>query len=57
MTVSGSSVLKLLGVPPKQADKYHFRPKTLKEKRIEPDVEAIPKLKSKQGPVFMEFQN
>jgi hypothetical protein len=57
MTVSGSSVLKLLGVPPKQADKYHFRAVTLKEKRIEPDVEAIPKLKSKQGPVFIEFQS
>jgi hypothetical protein len=57
MTVSGSSVLKLLGVPSIQADKYHFRAVTLKEKRIEPDVEAIPKLKSKQGPVFLEFQS
>ena len=57
MTVSGSSVLKLLGVPPKQADKYHFRAVTLKEKRIAPDVEAIPKIKSKQGPVFLEFQS
>jgi len=56
MTVSGSSILKLLGVPANQADKYHFRAVTLKEKRIEPDVEAIPKLKSKQGPVFIEFQ-
>jgi len=56
MTVSGSSILKLLGVPPKQADKYHFRAVTLKEKRIEPDIEAIPKVKSKQGPVFIEFQ-
>ncbi|EDN68053.1 conserved hypothetical protein [Beggiatoa sp. PS] len=56
MTVSGSSVLKLLGVPKKQAEKYHFRAVTLKEKRLEPDVEAIPKLKSQQGPVFLEFQ-
>ena len=56
MTVSGSSILKLLGVPSRQAEKYHFRAVTLKEKRIEPDVEAIPKLKSKQGPVFIEFQ-
>ena len=56
MTVSGSSVLKLLGVQAKQADKYHFRAVTLKEKRIEPDVEAIGKLKSLQGPVFIEFQ-
>ncbi len=56
MTVSGSSVLKLLGIPKKQADKYHFRAVTLKEKRIEPDIEAIPKVKSKQGHVFIEFQ-
>jgi hypothetical protein len=56
MTVSGSSILKLLGVPKKQAEKYHFRAVTLKEKRIEPDVEAIPKVRSKQGPVFIEFQ-
>jgi predicted transposase YdaD len=56
MTVSGSSILKLLGVPKKQAEKYLFRAVTLKEKRIEPDVEAIPKLRSKQGPVFIEFQ-
>jgi hypothetical protein len=33
MTVSGSSILKLLGVPKKQAEKYHFRAVTLKEKR------------------------
>ncbi|OQY47306.1 MAG: hypothetical protein DRR08_09175 [Candidatus Parabeggiatoa sp. nov. 2] len=56
MAISGSSLLKLLGVPPKQADKYHFRAVTLKEKHIKPDVEAIPKLKSKEGPVFVEFQ-
>jgi hypothetical protein len=56
MTVSGSSLLKLLGVPPEQADKYQFRAVTLKEKRIAPDVEAIPVLKSEQGPVFIEFQ-
>jgi len=39
MTVS---VLKLLGVSSEKADKYHFRAVTLKEKRIEPDVEGIP---------------
>jgi len=56
MTVSGSSILKLLGVPPEQADQYQFRAVTLKEKRLEPDVEAIRPLKSEQGPVFIEFQ-
>ncbi|RKZ59846.1 MAG: hypothetical protein DRR08_12780 [Candidatus Parabeggiatoa sp. nov. 2] len=49
-------MLKLLGVPPEQADQYQFRAVTLKEKRLEPDVEAIPVLKSEQGPVFIEFQ-
>jgi len=56
MTISGSSLLKLLGVPPEKAEKYHFRAVTLKEKRIEPDVEGIPMLNSEQGPVFIEFQ-
>jgi predicted transposase YdaD len=56
MTISGSSILKLLGVPPKQANKYQFRAVNLKEKRIEPDVEAIRPLNSEQGPVFIEFQ-
>ncbi len=56
MTVSGSSILKLLGIPAKQADKYHFRAITLKEKRVQPDIEAIPELSSHQGPIFIEFQ-
>jgi len=38
MTLSGSSILKLLGVPKAKAEKYHFRAVTLKEKRMEPDV-------------------
>jgi hypothetical protein len=56
MTISGSSVLKLLDVPAETAEQYEFRAVTLKEKRIEPDVEGIPILKSTQGPVFIEFQ-
>ncbi|EDN67733.1 conserved hypothetical protein, secreted [Beggiatoa sp. PS] len=56
MTMSGSSLLKLLGMPSAQADKYQFRSVTLKEKTLKPDVEAIPMLKSQQGPVFIEFQ-
>jgi len=57
MTLSGSSLLKLLGVSPDKARRYHFRAVTLKEKRIEPDVEGIPMLKSEKGPVFIEFQS
>ena len=57
MTLSGSSVLKLLGVPAAKAEKYHFRAVTLKEKRLEPDVEGIPMLKSEKGPIFIEFQS
>jgi len=56
MAVSGSSILKLFGVPPKKADKYHFRAVVFKEKRIEPDVEGIPMLESEDGRVFIEFQ-
>ncbi|HAI69571.1 MAG TPA: hypothetical protein DCM38_09075 [Gammaproteobacteria bacterium] len=56
MTLSGSSILKLLGVPPKQADQYEFRAVTLKEKEIRPDVEGISMWTDKAGPVFLEFQ-
>lgn len=57
MTLSGSSILKLLGVPKAKAEKYHFRAVTLKEKRMEPDVEGIPMLKSEKGLIFTEFQS
>ncbi len=56
MTLSGSSILKLLGVPPKQAAQYEFRAVTLKEKEIRPDVEGISMWTDKAGPVFLEFQ-
>ncbi|MEN8221345.1 MAG: DUF2887 domain-containing protein [Pseudomonadota bacterium] len=56
MTVSGSSILKLLGVPPKKAERYQFRAVKLKEKTFEPDLEGIPLLVSKDEPVFIEFQ-
>jgi len=56
MTVSGSSILKLLGVPPKKAERYQFRSVNLKEKLFEPDLEGIPLLLSKDEPVFIEFQ-
>ncbi|OAD22652.1 hypothetical protein THIOM_001527, partial [Candidatus Thiomargarita nelsonii] len=56
MTVSGSSILKLLGVPPKKAERYQFRSVNLKEKLFEPDLEGIPLLLSFDSPVFIEFQ-
>ncbi len=56
MTLSGSSILKLLGIPPKQADQYEFRAVTLKEKEIRLDVEGISMWTNKAGPVFLEFQ-
>jgi len=57
MTLTGSSILKLLGVPSAKAEKYNFRAVTLKEKRMEPDVEGIPMLKSEKGLIFLEFQS
>ncbi|KHD05178.1 hypothetical protein PN36_23410 [Candidatus Thiomargarita nelsonii] len=56
MTLSGSSILKLLGVPPKKAERYQFRAVNLKEKLFEPDLEGIPMLVSQDEPVFIEFQ-
>jgi predicted transposase YdaD len=56
MTVSGSSILKLLGVSPKKAERYQFRSVNLKEKLFEPDLEGIPMFVSKDEPVFIEFQ-
>jgi predicted transposase YdaD len=56
MTVSGSSILKLLGMPADQAANYRFRAVVLKEKRLEPDVEGFPLLESADGRIFIEFQ-
>jgi len=56
MTVTGNSILKLLGVPSEKAEQYHFRAVMLKEKRLEPDVEGIPMLVSENEPIFIEFQ-
>jgi hypothetical protein len=57
MTVSGSSILKLLGMPADQADKYQFRAVVLKDKKLAPDIEGIPLLESDEGRVFLEFQS
>jgi hypothetical protein len=57
MTVSGSSVLKLLGMPAAQAEKYQFRAVVLKDKKLAPDIEGLPLLESDEGRVFLEFQS
>mgnify|MGYP003449216143 CR=1 FL=1 len=56
MTVSGSSILKLLGVPATQAANYRFRAIVLKDKKLQPDIEGIPILQSDQSRVIIEFQ-
>jgi hypothetical protein len=54
--VSGSSVLKLFGVPSAQAEKYHFHAVALKDKLVKPDVEGFPVLECDDGRFFLEFQ-
>ncbi|OAD22844.1 hypothetical protein THIOM_001337 [Candidatus Thiomargarita nelsonii] len=56
MKVSGSSVLKLFGVPSTQAEKYHFHAVALKDKLLKPDVEGFPVLECEDGRFFLEFQ-
>lgn len=56
MRLSGSSLLKLLGMTATQAEQYHFRATVLKEKRLLPDIEGLPMLESEHGRVFVEFQ-
>ena len=56
MKVSGSSLLKLFGIPADEAEKYHFQAVVLKDKTLQPDIEGFPILESTQGRVFLEFQ-
>jgi predicted transposase YdaD len=56
MMKSGSSILKLLGLPPEKTDNYQFRSVVVKKTRFEPDVEGIPMFLSDNEPVFIEFQ-
>ncbi len=44
MSICGGAVLRLLGFSPEEAEQYLFRAVSLKEKRVEPDVEGIPML-------------
>jgi hypothetical protein len=56
MSVSGSSILKLLGIAPEKADKYQYRAVVLKDTHLEPDVEGLPIFESDEGRIFLEFQ-
>jgi predicted transposase YdaD len=56
MKVSGSSLLKLFGIPAAKAEKYHFHAVVLKDKSLKPDIEGFPLLKSETGRIFIEFQ-
>ena len=56
MKVSGSSLLKLFGIPAAKAEKYHFHAVVLKDKNLKPDIEGFPLLKSEKGRIFIEFQ-
>jgi len=56
MKVSGSSLLKLFGIPSAKAEKYHFHAVVLKDKTLKPDIEGFPLLKSETGRIFLEFQ-
>ncbi len=56
MGIGGPAVLKLLGIPPREAEKYTFRSVVLKEKRLEPDTEALPILEGGGIRVYIEFQ-
>ncbi len=56
MGIGGTAVLKLLGIAPGKADEYAFRSVTLKERRLQPDVEGIPVLEGDGKRVYIEFQ-
>jgi predicted transposase/invertase (TIGR01784 family) len=56
MKLSGSSLLQLAGFSPKQAANYYFDSVVLKEKRVEPDIQALPMLKNNSGRIVIEFQ-
>jgi hypothetical protein len=56
MGIGGSAVLKLLGIPPEEAEAYAFRAPVLKERRLEPDTEGIPLLEGHGRKAYIEFQ-
>ncbi len=56
MGIGGPAVLKLLGIASDEAEEYTFRSVVLKERRLEPDTEAIPLLEGRGGKAYIEFQ-
>jgi predicted transposase YdaD len=56
MKVSGTAVLKLIGIKPDDADNYIFKSIVLKEKKLEPDIVGFPVLENNHQKVFIEFQ-
>ena len=56
MGIGGPAILKLLGVAAEEAEEYTFRSVVLKEKRMEPDTEALPILEGQGKRVYIEFQ-
>jgi predicted transposase YdaD len=56
MSISGSSVLKLLGMSDAQAQRYRFKAVVLKEKKLAPDIEGWPVFEGEDGRIIIEFQ-
>ena len=56
MKVSGTAMLKLIGINPVDADHYVFKSIVLKEKKLEPDIVGYPILEGYNQKVFFEFQ-
>jgi len=54
MKVGGEAVLKLIGIDP--PDNYISRAVVLKEKKLYPDIMAVPKKNRNRDRVFIEFQ-
>ncbi len=56
MSVSGSSILKWLGLSDAQAQRYQFKAVILKEKKLAPDIVGRPVLEGEDGRIIIEFQ-
>ncbi len=56
MGIGGPAILKLLCVATGETEAYRFRSVVLKEKRMEPDTEAIPMLEGRGKRGYIEFQ-
>jgi hypothetical protein len=56
MRVSGTAILKLIGIDPLDAVNYSFKSIVLKEKKLEPDTVGYPVLENNSQKVYIEFQ-